>query len=191
MRLFIELAFLFGSSFDIDVQYPWIRMCLGEPDPGTQMQRAGALHAATVTALEEIHGPRNVYTYDSLRRLQSLAKALPRLNANGFSDAVLAEVARVHPQKCAHVGEPSLRELIAFAGAEAKRHELFEMHEVLLLFVLMFSFGQGCTADPLYPWIGHTLANDRVSSASVRASQLQRKALTWLRHVLGSNQQSP
>lgn len=42
--------------------------------------------------------------------------------------------------------------------------------------------GQGCIEDPLYPWIARTLANDRLSSPSARANQLQRKALTWLRH---------
>ncbi|KYG02195.1 hypothetical protein BE21_55190 [Sorangium cellulosum] len=187
VRLFIELGFLFGSSFDVDVQYPWARKYLGEPDPRTQMQRANSLHAATIRALEAIHGPDNSYTYEALRKLQLLATAPPRLRENEFYGVVLAEMARVHPQKCAYAGEQSLRDLIAFAEAKALQHGLSELHEVLLLVVLMFSFGQGCTEDLLYPWIARTLANDRVSSPSARANQLQRKALTWLRHVLANS----
>lgn len=187
VRLFIELGFLLGSSFDIDVQYPWVRKHLGEAHPRTQMQRAKALHAATIMALEKIHGPNNSYTYEALRKLQPLATAPPRLRANDFYGVVLAEMARIHPQKYAYVGEQSLRDLIALAEAKAVQNGLSELHDVLLLVVLMFSFGQGCTEDLLYPWIARTLANDRVSSPSARANQLQRKALTWLRHVLANN----
>jgi hypothetical protein len=44
VRLFIELCFLLGSGFDIDIQYPWASECLGEPDPHTQMRRAETLY---------------------------------------------------------------------------------------------------------------------------------------------------
>jgi len=184
IRLFIELGFLFGSSFDTDVQYSWARTKLDEPDPRTQMARAEALHATATIALKKIHGVDNNYTYAALRRLQPLSAATFRFRSNDFSDVVLTEMAKVHPQKYEYVGETSLRTLITTAEAEALQHDFSTPHEKLLIVVLMFSFGQGCTTDLLYPWIAGTLGNYRVSSPVARANQLQRKALTWLRHVL-------
>ena len=48
----------------------------------------------------------------------------------------------------------------------------------------MYAFGHGCVDDPLYPWIGNTLSDEKIAEPSVRAERLERKALTWLNHVL-------
>jgi hypothetical protein len=110
------------------------------------------------------------------------------LGAGDFSSTVLAETARIHPQKYAYVGEPALRTLIAKGEAEASRYGLSTQREILLLVVLMFSFGQGCTEDPIYPWIADTLGNDRVPGPSERASQLKKNAAAWLCGMLANNE---
>jgi hypothetical protein len=72
VRLFVELTFLFGSGFDADAQHPWARACL-ESVPGRgQLQRASALHAASLEALRRIRGPSNLHTDPALRRLSTL-----------------------------------------------------------------------------------------------------------------------
>ncbi len=190
VRLFIELSLLFGSHFDCDVQYPWARGCLGEPDVGTQMRRADALCNRATDVLEEIHGTNNSYTRMALQRLQTLSANLPELGARDSSVFILTQMAHIHPQKYTAIGEPSQRALIAIAEAEANRHGVFRRQDVLLFAVLMFSFGQGCTRDLLYPWIASTLANEQVSGPSARVNQLQKKAKTWLRHVLADNRQT-
>ena len=51
---------------------------------------------------------------------------------------------------------------------------------------LMFAFGHGCANDPLYPWIANTLRDERIADSAARADRLERKALTWLNHVLAN-----
>jgi hypothetical protein len=48
----------------------------------------------------------------------------------------------------------------------------------------MFAFGHGCTHDPLYPWIARTLKDERIKDPAARAERLEKKAITWLDHVL-------
>ena len=55
-----------------------------------------------------------------------------------------------------------------------------------MVVALMFAFGHGCLSDPLYPWIARTLADGRSSSPEARAEHLEKKATTWLRHVVAS-----
>jgi hypothetical protein len=184
VRLFIELSFLFGSAFDVDVQYAWARERLGEPNPHTQMQRAEALYLKSVEALERIHGPENSYTDAALHRLQFFASTGADLKTGKIQDIISAKMAHIHPQKYVYIGDPAMRALIVAAEAEAAQHGLSESHDVLLFVALMFSFGQGCTQDPLYPWIANTLRNERIRTPSARSNQLKRKSLTWLRHVL-------
>jgi len=48
----------------------------------------------------------------------------------------------------------------------------------------MLAFGHGCGADPLYPWINKTLRDEAITEQEARAKRLEKKALTWLEHVL-------
>jgi hypothetical protein len=185
-RLFIELSLLFGSGFDADVQYPWAGESLGNGDASTQIGRSQTLFERSMEAMERIHGPDGSLMVAALRRLQALILAPPPLRAEDFQAVVLAEMARVHPQKFDYVGEPALRSLIAAGAAEASAHGLVELPDVLLVTFLMFAFGQGCPKDPLYPWIGRTLRSEKISTPVLRAGQLKEKSLIWIRAVVAN-----
>ncbi|EYF01845.1 hypothetical protein [Chondromyces apiculatus] len=188
VRLFIELGFLFGSSFDVDPQYPWAREALGEPDPDTQMARAQELHTASIEALDSINGPDDAFLDAAFHNLQALGEDMPQIRPEEVPAVALSAMAQIHPEKAAHVGEAALRSLIAAGEAEAKRHGLYDGHDILVLVMLMFAFGQGCTADPLYPWIERTLGSDKITDPVRRARQLKQKALTWVRAVIKNKQ---
>lgn len=186
VRLFVELSFLFGSSFDVDVQYPWARAPLVDSPGSDQMVRASALHAASKTALRRIHGFDDVHTLAALRRIPALAQDPPELRAYDFPATLLETMKRVHPQKYAFVGAPALLALIVKGEAAAGRYGLHDLHETMLLVALMFTFGQGCCEDPLYPWIAGTLSRETIETETpaLRARKLEETMLTWLDQVL-------
>lgn len=184
VRLFVELSFLFGSGLDGDVQYPWARAALAQPDPDTQMDRAEALHAHAAEALDAIHGADREHTAAALVRLRAFASSGPEFAGPDLPGTILAEIRGIHPEKLAFTGEPACRELI-LAGLGAARERGFGVpREMALIVILMFAFGQECLSDPLYPWIERTLTDERIVGATARARRLERKAVTWLDHVL-------
>ena len=74
------------------------------------------------------------------------------------------------------------------AAQLAKRYS-FPVRGAVLLCSLMFAFGHGCTRDPLYPWISQTMEDDRITDPASRAERLEKKAITWLDHVLALDPQ--
>ena len=50
----------------------------------------------------------------------------------------------------------------------------------------MFAMGHGCGSDPLYPWIAQTLRDETLKDPDAKAIRLEKKALTWLEHVLAN-----
>jgi hypothetical protein len=54
----------------------------------------------------------------------------------------------------------------------------------MVVVMLMYTFGRGCGDDLLYPCIARTLHDPCIADPAVRADRLERKALTWLSHVL-------
>ena len=98
---------------------------------------------------------------------------------------------RIFPEKAAYVGDAGLNVLIQGAIAAAAEYGFSAVRQQTLLMSLMFAFGHGCTNDPLYPWIERTLTDPKIVDAESRAARLERKAVTWLEHVLDNPAVSP
>lgn len=185
IRLFVELTFLCGSAFDTDPQYRPAGDILRAP--GDQMQRAERLHQGQLDYLDRVSGAGNANVRHALAELSLYARAPIAVSPNDFADGMLRELTRVFPQKAAYIGEARLTELIEEGRAAARGYEFHSLRAQVLIVVLMFAFGHGCTDDPLYPWIARTLADSRIVDPAARAARLEKKAMTWLAHVLAGN----
>ena len=186
LRLFIEMMFLCGSGFDTDPQYPAVGEVLRSSSD--QMERAERIHLGHLEYLQKVSGPDAVNVRNALKALPDLARNPLPFSSDEFAPGLLREMARIFPQKAAYVGDTGLRTLIREGTAEAQKYRFSTMRQATLLVVLMFAFGHGCTNDPLYPWIARTLTDVRIVTPDARAERLEKKALTWLDHVLARNQ---
>ena len=185
VRLFIELMFLCGSGFDNDPQYPAIGRVLRLRED--QMQRAMQIHQGVNDYSDKVAGPENANVRRALRELAAFARAPLPVSSNHFEEGMLQEMNRMFPQKTAYVGDSSLKALIEEGRTEALKFDFSAVRQQTLVITLMFAFGHGCTGDPLYPWISRTLRDPRIKDADSRAERLERKALTWLDHVLANS----
>lgn len=184
VRLFIDMMFLFGSAFDTDPQYPWAARILRSSED--QMQRADWLHAQILEYQEKVSGPGAVNTRNALKGLAELARQQLTFTADTFVADMLNLMESGFPQKASYIGSEALEVLIREASDESRRYGLRPYRDDALIGVLMFAFGHGCTDDPLYPWIAATLKDKRIINGEARAERLERKALTWLDHVIAS-----
>ena len=184
VRLYLELMLLFGSYFDTDPQYPWAAEILANRDVDSQMQRAEQIYERTMDYRKKVAGPDDAYTLRALRNLRMLAQQPLQLSSENFVPAMRQEIARVYPQKAAYVGAEGIDALIRKGIGGARKQQFSTAQGVSLVIILMFAFGHGCGADPLYPWIGRTLRDERIIDPEARAKRLETKALTWLEHVL-------
>jgi hypothetical protein len=184
LRLYLELMLLFGSHFDTDPQYPWATEILKGHDSAPQMQRAEGLYEKTLDYRKNVAGSEDTYTLQALTSVSVLARQPLTASAANFVPSILEEMARIYPQKTAYVGEDRLKVLIERGIVAARSYGFSTVRALALPVVLMFAFGHGCFDDPLYPWIGNTLEDSGIADADARAKRLEKKAMTWLDHVL-------
>ena len=182
IRLFIELMFLCGSDFYNDPQYPALAEILSAS--GDQMQRAEQIYQGILDYQKKVSGPDAANTRKALGALSIFGRMPLTFSPNDFVSGMLQEMADAFPQKVAYIGNEALTALIDEGQAEARRYRFPTARGEALLVVLMFAFGHGCTNDPLYPWIARTLMDQRIIDPAARAQRLEKKALTWLEHVL-------
>jgi cytosine/adenosine deaminase-related metal-dependent hydrolase len=182
VRLFIEAMFLFGSAFDDDPQYPWARTLL-QADV-EQMARAHRLYEKILDYQHKVSGPEGANTREALRRLAQLGQRPPAPSHGSVEDGMMWELANVFPEKAAYAGKEALRGVAAEGIAAARKAGFETPRSQTVVVMLMYTFGHGCGEDLLYPWIARTLHDPRIADPAVRADRLERKALTWLSHVL-------
>ncbi len=183
VRLYLELTFLHGSDFDTDPQYPTIARILRSPTD--QMERADRIYARVLDYQQKVSGPEAMNTRQALVDLLVFAKKPVTFTSSNCVPVLLREMHAIFPQKAAYVGDEGLKALIHAGQTEARKHHLPIRGEALCV-TLMFAFGHGCANDPLYPWISRTLRDERIVDGAARAERLEKKAVTWLEHVLAS-----
>lgn len=182
IRLYVEMMFLFGSAFDSDPQYPWAARILHGSEE--QMVRADRLCEAVLDYQAKVSGPEAANTRRALADLRLMAREPLAIEPHDFDAGMRREMHRVFPEKATYIGEPGLTALIHEGRAEGRKHRFPAPRGEAMLVTLMFAFGHGCSRDPLYPWITRTLTDDRIVGPAARAERLERKAGTWLEHVL-------
>ncbi len=188
IRLYIELMFIYGSGFDTDPQYPAIGEVLKAS--GDQMQRAEQIgESIHEDYREKVTGPGGIHVRKSQEAFLVFAQDRIRFSATDFVPEMLQQMNRFFPQKVAYTGQDQLSKLIEEGREEARRYGLSSVRAEAMIVVLMFAFGHRCTEDPLYPWIGRTLHDERIIDAEARARRLEKKAVTWLKHVLARPRQ--
>ncbi len=184
VRFYLELMLLFGSYFDTDPQYPWAEEILVNQEAGSQMHRAELLYEKTKDYRQKVTGPDDIYTFKALRSIAIFARHPFTMPSNNYIPAMLREIEQIYPQKAAYIGAAGLEILIRKGMGGAKRQQFVTERGMTLVVVLMLAFGHGCGKDPLYPWIAKTLQDEMIVDAKARAERLEKKALTWLEHVL-------
>ncbi|HXQ73320.1 MAG TPA: hypothetical protein VN844_22660, partial [Pyrinomonadaceae bacterium] len=186
IRLFIEMMFLCGSAFDTDPQYPAVGNTLR--DSGDQMQRAQQIHEGYLDYLDKVSGPGATNVHKALKDLLIHAKEPDSYSSNDLAARMLQEMNRIFPQKAAYVGETNLKTLISEGLAAARTYGFSDARAQALIVVLKYAFGHGCTDDPLYPWILRILNDEKIVNSTARAARLEKKAITWLEHVVARNE---
>jgi hypothetical protein len=175
-----------GSAFDTDPQYWPVANLLKSGGTYDQMFRASKLHEKVVDYIDKVVGPSDQFTVEALRGIAFFARRPAPLFSDNLLRDLLGEIERIYPQKFRYVGAEACAALIKEGIDAAHAHGLDPVRGPTLMCVLMLAFGHGCLDDPLYPWIGRTLRDERIIGGAERGARLEKKALTWLHHVLAS-----
>lgn len=184
VRTYLEMMLIFGSHFDSDPQYPWAEQILRDRSNTPQMLRAQQLYDRTVDYLDKVAGPDDSYALAAYKKLAFWAQQPLKITANNFVNDMVNELVGLYPQKAHYVGRDHLETLVRKGMGGAQRQHFTTVRDAVLVTILMFAFGHGCGADPLYPWIGKSLNDEPGADPELKAKRLEKNALTWLSHVI-------
>jgi hypothetical protein len=181
VRTFVEMTFLFGSSFDTDPQYPWAAEYLRQG--GTSMERAEALYHKILDYQQKVDGPKSIHAIKALRTLSEMSRKPLVFETDDFATEMLSRLKQTYPEKALYVGDAGLAALVREGMAQARRHGLQPMRGEAVLTAMMFTMGHGCTDDPLFPWLSRALADGKENSPVERCVRIETEAKEFMRRM--------
>lgn len=184
IRLYLELQFLLGSSFDTDPQYPWAAKILRAPHD--EMERAGWLFQKAIDFQEEVAGPDGASKQAALESLSIVLSRPLATPSRDFVPAVLREMDKTFPRKVRYVGQAGLSDLLNRARQAAGELGLSTTRGEVLVSLLMFFFGHGLTRDPLFPWVARAVHDVTSHHPDARAERLAEEARGWIHRLVAS-----
>jgi len=184
VRFYMELMCFLGAGFDTDPQYPWATRIL-EDQSIPELLRADRLHAATITYLDRVAGPENLYATAALHRMTSIGLDLVTAGGATFEISALAGMRRLYPEKCEFIGQPALETLIEEGTRFATAHRAVEPADRGFCIGMMFVFGHGFASDPLLRWGQEVLVEQQISGPE-SFMRLRGRLRNYLEAISGS-----
>jgi hypothetical protein len=184
LKFYVELMFMFGGMFDTDPLQPWAGRILRDasiPDEATRMDR---LYDATLEYVDTVDGPERDYSLQALRNVKRILREDTPAAELVAPERALDLMARIYPERCAHLGEAPLLGLVHRSAELAQSHRMGTDRGAILVIGMAFAMGHGFAEDPLYPWVGSTLRNPTISTAERRVDRLERRLSIYLDRAL-------
>ncbi|HZF47778.1 MAG TPA: hypothetical protein VE093_03960 [Polyangiaceae bacterium] len=184
LKSYIELMMMFGAAFDVDPLYPWAAEVLCDPGLTDEVVRMKRLYDATLRYLDAVSDPEQQPPIQALRNLvQFLGEGVPPAALRDEQTAI-ETLARIYPQRCAHLGEARLRQFVRLGPGAAARYDVATDQGLVVVTGMMFGIGWGFADDPLWPWVGATLHDPSIKSPERRAERLQGRTQIYLERAL-------
>ncbi|MGI9074457.1 MAG: hypothetical protein ACR2JB_24795 [Bryobacteraceae bacterium] len=184
LRLYIELMFAFGCYFDTDPQYPWAGAVLNDPENVDQKARADRLWNQTRDYFAKVFGPKHEHADDALQRLKRARVEDFARSDQPLEESILRTLFSIYPQKCADLGESTLRRLVRKGFDLAHDYNLTTDTGRTVVVALTIALGHRFVEDPLWGWARKRIADNRLADPEARAQQLYSKAMLYLEHAI-------
>jgi hypothetical protein len=185
--LYVNLMIILGCDFDRDPQIPWAARQIDDERIRGRFRRIQRVHQSAIRYLEQTVGDNNRHIARAMIRLRDYRlDEAPNSSGSRLATDLATLLARFYPEKSSYQGEEAMRQIITHAAASAGTFGIASGRGHTVYTTLAFMLGSGFASDPLYPWAGRALLDDRFPDESARVDELHREAISYLNESLAA-----
>ena len=139
VRLYIDLMIIFGTNFDRDPLFQWLKMEERETFP--QIERSVNLYTLLNDYIVKVYGENGCFFKESIEKLKNFSVKDFSVKLS-YSNAELHKLLMgIYPQRYDFSGYNAVNNLIAVLGEACERYKIKRLDYRLYLAVIMFLFG--------------------------------------------------
>jgi hypothetical protein len=151
----------FGSGFDTDPQYKWLRPFLDEMPGISAWERGRLLYWHATAFIDRCYGEDEEQRAKAHERVDLVSEQTLELVGRELTSlSAEAWLAQLYPGRMQFQDSSAVESLLQRAKSYAQRYGLTSTAGAAILMLLMFVFGHEVVHDPLHPWVRGTLKDD-------------------------------
>lgn len=177
-RVWLELSMFLGIDFPNDPQFYFAKEILEQEED--ELLRMRRLHRKAYKFILSSNGPSSSSFHSALKRAASFDFS-NKLEQGTSNDSDIVYLLRdLWPEKFKMVGVTNMQEFVEACRINAKAQRLDAGAGHIILSILSFFMGVGCTTDPQYPWLSKSIE----VSGQKAVEKLYKRSHIYLKVVL-------
>ncbi|WP_275365035.1 hypothetical protein [Xenorhabdus bovienii] len=184
VQFYIDILILFGTEFQTDPQYSWIKTILDSHFHLPQLERTNLLYHEVTRYLNEVHGEQDEHLKTSILKFQNIN--IERLNVqwNIYENNVDALLNSLYPQKYRYTKQDNIKKFIQFGVEKSNQYNIENANHSAFLTLIMFLLGHQFEQNFFLPNFNERLLKQYYADVDSLIIEMENKTKDYLKIFL-------
>ncbi|WP_275360824.1 hypothetical protein [Xenorhabdus bovienii] len=184
VQFYIDMLILFGTEFQTDPQYTWIKTNLDNHSHLGQLEKTSLLYHEVTRYFNEVHGEQDKHLKTSILKFQNIN--IERLNVqwNTYESNVDALLKSLYPQKHQYIKQNDIKKLIQFGVEKSDQYGIKNSNCSAFLTLIMFLLGHKFDQDVFLSHLNMRLFKQYYSDIDSLIIEMEKKTKDYFKIFL-------
>ncbi|PHM49282.1 hypothetical protein [Xenorhabdus miraniensis] len=184
VQLYIDMFILFGTEFQTDPQYTWIKTILDNHSHLGQLEKTSLLYHKVTRYLNEVHGEQDEHLKTSMRKFQNIN--IERLNVqwNTYESNMDELLNSLYPQKYKYIKQDDIKKSIQFGVEKSNQYGIENANNSAFLTLTMFLLGYEFDQDIFLPHLNKKLFKQYYFDTDSLIIEMEKQVKDYLKTFL-------
>ncbi|PHM39618.1 hypothetical protein Xmau_02624 [Xenorhabdus mauleonii] len=187
VQFYIDMLILFGSEFQTDPQYFWIRKILDNHPHLGQLEKTTLLYHEVTRYLNEVHGEQDEHLKTSIFKFQNINIEDLNTQWHTYESNVGTLLNSIYPQKYRYIKQENIRKLIQLGIEKSNQHGIENAVHSALLTLIMFLLGHEFDQDIFLPHLNKRIFKQYYSDIESPIIKIEKQTKDYFEILLQSN----
>lgn len=185
--LYLNMAFMLGSNFDNDPQYPWAKAILKGIKLKNSVRHIDDLKIKSQEIFNSMAGKNNAainrFFLNFSKHHQEIYNTIITLNLK--KDFTYLQ--EIYPEKYSTIGEQNISKMLETGSRNAEKYGLTNNSSLAIFGLLQFIGGSGFDTDPQFQPISELLNNQELETQNEKSKLIYDKTLEIIQKFITSS----
>ncbi|PHM65034.1 hypothetical protein Xsto_02342 [Xenorhabdus stockiae] len=181
VQFYIDMLILFGTEFQTDPQYAWIKTSLDNHAHLGQLEKTSLLYHEVTRYLNEVHGEKDEHLKASIFKFQDIN--IERLNVQWSTYQINIDdiLKYLFPQKYRCIKQDDIKKLIQLGVEKSNQYGIENANQSAFLTLSMFLLGHEFDQDIFLPHLNSKLFKQYYSDADMLIMIMEKQTKEYLK----------
>ncbi|WP_338803406.1 hypothetical protein WDV76_14715 [Xenorhabdus griffiniae] len=184
VQFYIDMFILFGTEFQTDPQYAWIKAIFDNHSHLGQLEKTSLLYHEVTRYLTEVHGKQDENLKASILKFQNINIKHLNVQWNTYESNVDVLLNSLFPKKYQYIKKNNIKKLIQFSVEKSSQYDIKSANHSAFLTLTMFLLGYKLDQDIFLPHLNTKLFKQYYSDTDSLIMEMENQVKDYLKSFL-------